>query len=110
GNYNSARYARLFFTRLRALNPTDIVVQYFLRDAEVLSPGNDNWFLRHSQIAVVLWNAMGRLARDPSKNNLETHYRQAYEPSSEGYRAMEEALKSLSEYAAQRKIRLTLAM
>src|SRR5258708_6173210 len=36
GNYNASRYVELFFSRLEALKPTDVVVHYFLRDAEPL--------------------------------------------------------------------------
>src|SRR6476620_9933692 len=48
GNYNAQRYVERFFVDLRQLNPTDIVVQYFLRDAEKLDPGGGNFLLRHS--------------------------------------------------------------
>ena len=47
GNYNAERYVELFFTKLKKLNPTDIVVQYFLRDAEQLDPGGGNAILRN---------------------------------------------------------------
>ena len=36
GNYNAVRYVSRFFKELATLEPTDIVVQYFLRDAEDL--------------------------------------------------------------------------
>jgi hypothetical protein len=39
GNYNTERYVSRFFKELTALKPTDIVVQYFLRDAEELPAG-----------------------------------------------------------------------
>ena len=51
GNYNAERYVERFFTELAGLEPTDIVVQYFLRDAEHLDPGGGNFFLRHSELA-----------------------------------------------------------
>jgi hypothetical protein len=51
GNYNSQRYVQLFLTKLKELHPTDIVVHFFLRDAEILEPGRGNWLLRNSHLA-----------------------------------------------------------
>ena len=62
GNYNAERYIGRFFTQLERLNPTDIVVQYFLRDAEKLDPGGGNILLRNSDLAVTTWIAFSRLA------------------------------------------------
>ena len=38
GNYNTERYVSRFFKELTGLKPTDIVVHYFLRDAESCPP------------------------------------------------------------------------
>ena len=61
GNYNAERYVSRFFKELTPLNPTDIVVHYFLRDAGELPPGGGNVLLRHSELAVTLWIAYHRL-------------------------------------------------
>ena len=38
GNYNAGGYVQRFFSELQELKPTDIVVHYFLRDAENARP------------------------------------------------------------------------
>ena len=38
GNYNTTRYVHNYFKNLYVLKPTDIVVHYFLNDAELLGP------------------------------------------------------------------------
>jgi hypothetical protein len=53
GNYNAERYVSRFFKELMPLKPTDIVVHYFLRDAEELPPGGGNI---RSPITVCLTN------------------------------------------------------
>jgi hypothetical protein len=70
GNYNAARYVSRFFKELSALEPTDIVVQYFVRDAEALPPGGGNFLLRHSQLAVTMWIAYHRLFDKQGEQNL----------------------------------------
>lgn len=110
GNYNAERYVKHFFNDLEGLKPTDIVVHYFLRDAERLEAGGGNFFLRNSELAVTLWIAMNRLVGPSGEASIEEHYKAVYDPQSEGYKTMEASLKALADYAKANNIRLTLAM
>jgi len=110
GNYNADRYVSRFFKELTGLNPTDIVVHYFLRDAEDLEPGNGNLLLRHSEVAVTMWIAYHRLFDRAGEQSLVDHYRAVYAPDAPGFVTMQARLKELAEYAKARNIRLYLAM
>jgi lysophospholipase L1-like esterase len=110
GNYNAVRYVGLFLNRLIAVRPTDIVIHYFLRDAEVLPPGGGNIVLQHSQLAVTLWEAIHRQFDRTGEAALEDHYRDIYRPNSQGYREMIASLDRLKGYADTHEIRVYLAM
>jgi hypothetical protein len=110
GNYNAERYVERFFTELVKLDPSDIVVQYFLRDAEKLDDGQGNALLRNSELAVTLWIAMTRLTGKVGLKSLEEHYQSVYKPDSEAYQAMLASLRKLADYAKAHHIRLTMAM
>ena len=110
GNYNAERYVTRFFKELTPLEPTDIVVHFFLRDAEALPPASRNAVLKRSQLAVTLWIAYQRLFGASGEQSLEEHYRAAYDPGSPGFRTMTAKLKELADYARDRKIRIFLAM
>jgi lysophospholipase L1-like esterase len=110
GNYNAERYVSLFLKQLTGLNPTDIVVQYFMRDAEALPPGGGNILLRHSQLAVTLWIAYHRLFDRTGEANLVERYRKVYEPDQPGFIVMQRELKKLADYARERGIRLYFLM
>jgi lysophospholipase L1-like esterase len=110
GNYNAERYVERFFSELKDLNPSDIVVQYFLRDAEKLDDGQGNFLLRHSELAVTLWIAMTRLTGKIGLKSLKEHYQSVYEPNSEGCQTMQASLRKLAEYAKAHNIRLFMAM
>jgi lysophospholipase L1-like esterase len=110
GNYNAARYVSRFFKELSALEPTDIVVQYFVRDAEMLPPGGGNFLLRHSQLAVTMWIAYHRLFDKQGEQSLVDHYRDVYRPDAPGFLIMQAKLRQLSEYAQHKGIRIYLAM
>jgi lysophospholipase L1-like esterase len=110
GNYNAERYVSRFLKQLTGLNPTDIVVQYFMRDAEDLPPGGGNFLLRHSQLAVTLWVAYHRLFERTGEANLVDRYRRVYEPDQPGFIVMQRELKKLADYARERGIRLYFMM
>ena len=110
GNYNAPRYVGLFMSRLKELQPTDIVVHYFLRDAEALGIDTGNALLRNSELAITLWIAAGQALR-PAKDDAQLeHYRSVYAPASPGFVAMKASLKELSDHAKKNNIRLYLAM
>jgi lysophospholipase L1-like esterase len=110
GNYNTTRYAELLLARLKDLKPTDIVINYFINDAEVLPPGGGNAILRHSQLAVTLWIAANRLFGKTGMTSLEEHYRAVYDQNAEGYKAMLAALDRIKDYAAANNVRVYLAI
>lgn len=110
GNYNTARYSELFLTRLTDLKPTDIVINYFINDAEILPAGGGNWILRHSQLAVTLWIAANRLFGQTGMGNLESHYRAVYDPQAKGYQEMLAGLDRIKAWADAHGVRVYLAI
>jgi lysophospholipase L1-like esterase len=110
GNYNAERYVSRFFKELSGLQPTDIVVHYFLRDAEQLPPGGGNFLLRHSELAVTLWVAHHRWFDRQGEQSLVDHYRDVYQTNTPGFDGMKQSLRRLAGYAEQNNIRIYLAM
>lgn len=110
GNFNTQRYVELFFTTLKSLYPTDIVVHYVLRDAEVLLPSKKNLLLRHSQLATTGWIVLSRYFSKFNEPSLEEHYNKVYEPTAPGFQEMQKQLTRLSEYCKSNNIRLYFAM
>jgi lysophospholipase L1-like esterase len=110
GNYNAYRYVELFFRRLEPLKPTDIVVHYFLRDAEVLPPGGGNWILEHSELAVTLWEIWNNLALPSGDASITDHYRAIYAPGYSGLATTRSELQKLADYAKNNGVRIYLAI
>ena len=110
GNYNAERSIERFFRELEGLHPTDIVMHYFLRDAEELEAGGGNFLLRHSELAVTGWILGNRLIGQSGEQSLVDHYNKVYREDQPGYIAMLEALRRLSNYARDHHIRIYLAM
>jgi hypothetical protein len=110
GNYNAERSIHWFFTQLKALAPTDVVVHYFLRAGEQLEPGGGNVLLRNSQLAVTIWIAAQRLVGDAGEASLLRHYQEVYAPDRPGWIATQAQLRELAEYCKANNIRYYLAM
>lgn len=110
GNFNTARYVERFMTKLQALKPTDIVVQYILRDAEVLEPPKKNILLHHSQLATTAWIVISRYFSKFQEPTLEEHYKKVYQDEAKGFQEMQKQLERLAEYAKANHIQLYLAM
>ena len=110
GNYNAERYAERYLTELADLDPTDILVHFFLRDAEVLEPGGGNWLMRNSELAVMLWLAAQRTLGSRLAGTAIDRYRALYRDDAPGHRAMLAALDRLAADARAGHRRLFLAM
>jgi len=110
GNYNTVRYVSRFFRELTPAQPTDIVVNYFLRDAEDLQVEDGNFLLRNSELAVTLWIAYHRLFDRAGEASLVEHYRKVYDPDAPGFQRMVAMLQKLSDYAKEHGIRLYMLM
>jgi hypothetical protein len=110
GNYNTERYVNRFLKELTLVEPTDIVVHYFLRDAEDLPAGGANFVLRNSELAVTLWIAFHRVFDRQGEASLVEHYRKAYQSDAPGFQKMKDELARLSNYAGTHGIRIYLAM
>ena len=110
GNYNAVRYVERYLTKLADIPVTDIVVQYFVNDAEVLI-SQDNFIIRNSELAVTLWRIYSQYVNGfGSMGSLIDHYKNVYKPTSQGYIEMRKSLLKLSEYAKKKGIRVYLAM
>lgn len=110
GNYNAERYVGRFFRQLRELNPTDIVVQYFVRDAEKLDASSGNALIRNSELAVTLWIAASRFSEKLGESSLTQHYADVYREDQPGFVEMKSSLRKLADYAKANDIRIYLAM
>ncbi len=105
GNYNAERYVERFFENLAELKPSDILVNYFLRDAEILIPAKPNYFLKNSQLALTLWIASNRISNFGGNDTVYQHYKRVYENTA-SKNMMKRSLKRLSDYAKSNNINL----
>lgn len=110
GNYNAKRYVELFLTKNTHLKPTDIVVNYYINDAEILKLGGGNFFIRNSEIAITFWILANRFLAQNTPDHLLKHYKDIYQKDYNGFVEMRRSLEKLASYAKHNKIRLYFMM
>lgn len=110
GNYNAKRYVELFLTKNTDLQPTDIVVNYYINDAEVLEAGGGNVLIRNSELALTFWILVNRLMSQNESGHLYEHYKNIYTPDFQGYIDMKKSLEKLAVYAQKNGIRIYFMM
>lgn len=111
GNYNTRRYVELFKTKLRPIHPDIVVIHFFMNDTEILPPGRNNWLLRNSEVAAMLFHMIQESLRRYEKiEGLADYYRALYRDDSPGFQDMVKALSELDRMSKEDGFRVILAM
>ena len=104
GNYNTYRYVNLFFENLKHIQPQEIVVNFFLNDAEILEFGSTNWIIKNSQLAATLWITIKRL-KSINNGSIFEHYNNLFNSDSKGFLKMKNSLNELAIYCRDNHIK-----
>ena len=104
GNYNTERYVNNYFENWVDLEVTDIIINFFVNDTEVLENKGANFLVKHSHFAVVVWKLINSYKSNLSKNNLVNYYEKLYEDDFIGYQKTKENLIKLNDHCKIKKI------
>ncbi len=111
GNYNSPREIELFFSKLEKIHPDIIILNSFIRDAELIPAPKRNWLLENSQLAVTIWSRLEQFKRKFGvEKSFEEHYKDIYADDYPGWIEMQKAFERLSAYAQANKVRVIVTM
>ena len=104
GNYNTERYINNYMENWQDLNATDIVVQFFVNDTEILKDGKVNFFTKHTHTGVMVWKFINALKSDLSPENIDSYYKKLYEDDFEGLKIAVKELKKLNSHCEDKEI------
>lgn len=111
GNYNSAQEVAYFRERGILLQPDEVILGFYINDAEPTPPPNENGIARHSYVYVLtssLWDARAR--RAGLKPALTTYYDGLYDERRAGWQACRAALVELIGLCRRVGIKLWIAL
>ena len=112
GNYNTARsVARFNHSWRQGVKPDVVIVNYFLNDAEILPPSQQNILFKHSQLAVTLYYIyQGFVKGSADLSALKDHYQAVYADNSPGLNKMQAALSELNKMAIEDGFQIVFTM
>jgi len=104
GNYNAERYINNYLENWSMLNVTDLVVQFFVNDTEILKDNKVNFFTMHTHTGVMIWKFLNALRSDLKSENIASYYRKLYRDDFEGLKNTRSELKNLKKHCEKKKI------
>ena len=104
GNYNTERYINNYMENWSKLNVTDLVVQFFVNDTEILKDNKVNFFTKHTHTGVMIWKFLNTLKSDFKSENIDGYYRKLYEDDFEGLKIAKKEMKKLKLHCEIKKI------
>ena len=108
GNYNLERYSNNYFKNWSNLNFTDIIISYFVNDAEILEYKKTNFFIKHTHLGVVSWKLFNSFKSSLKKENLDQYYKKIYEDDFKGFILLKKELIKLNNYCKNNNIKCHL--
>ena len=99
GNYNTERYANNYLENWSHLQFTDVVVNFFVNDTEIINQQDTNFFFKNFHLGIVLWKILNNFKSINNNQTIIQYYKEKYLEEFSGYKiAINEILKLKSFY------------
>jgi lysophospholipase L1-like esterase len=111
GNYNSAQEVAYFKSRGIGLQPDELILGFYINDAEPTPAPNASLLARHSYVYVLassLWEAVAR--GTGLRPSLITYYEGLYDDRNPGWRACRQALVDLIGLCRREGVKLSIVL
>ena len=110
GNYNAERYINNYIENWADLNVTDIVIQFFVNDTEILKDSKVNFFTEHTHTGVMVWKFFNILKSDLSPENIDSYYKKLYQDDFDGLKIAIKELKRLNSHCEDKEINCVIVL
>jgi lysophospholipase L1-like esterase len=111
GNYNTVQEVNLFLEKGLEYRPDQVVLFYFINDAEPVPQRARFAWLGHFRIATFYWSRVkALLARLDPSTSFEDYYASLYKPGTQGWSDSRAALLELQEICRERGIVLQVVL
>jgi hypothetical protein len=110
GNYNTERYVNNYLKNWQQLDFTDIVVQFFVNDTELINPNKTNIFTQNTHLGVVIWRLYNSYKASLKKESIIDYYKEKYDDSYLGFQIAKKELNNLKRHCDLKKINCTIVL
>jgi len=111
GNYNTVQEVAYFKERGVRYKPDEVVLGFYINDAEPVPAPEEGWLRRSSYLYVLVRSGWDSFQRSfGTKENYADYYNALYTETNPGWRACREALEELIAISRQEGIRLRIVL
>ena len=111
GNYNTTQEVGLFLEKGLRYQPDEVVLFFFINDAEPVPRRSAFWWLAYSRVATFYWSRTKQLAaRFTSSSGFREYYSQLYRDDQPGWQAAKRAFLTLRETCNAQHIALRVVL
>ena len=111
GNYNTVQEVAYFEERGIRYRPDEVILGFYINDAEPVPAPQDGWLARHSYLYVLASSGTDAFVRRlGGKADYESYYRNLYSEENAGWRASRQALRRLIDVCQREGIRLRVVL
>ena len=107
GNYNTEQEAHLFLDKGLRYHPDEVVLFYFINDAEITKPENFKNFLRYSDLAAFYWSVATHFS---GKLDYQSYYHGLYKEGWAGWARSKDAFLLLKRICDEKGIKLRVVL
>lgn len=104
GNYNTERYINNYFENWEKLGFSDIIINFFVNDTEIIKESNTNIFTLHTHLGVITWKLFSKYKSSFLSENLNEYYKIKYDDKYPGYITAVKEIKRLKQHCEFKKI------
>ena len=110
GNYNTERYANNYLENWKDLQFTDLVINFFVNDTEIIKKRDVNLFLKHTHLGVTTWKLLNSLKFYQSSENLTDYYKSKYQDDYPGYITAKKEILNLKKHCELKSINCSIIL
>ena len=110
GNYNTERYVNNYLNNWKQLEFTDIVVQFFVNDTEIIAPNKTNIFTQHTHLGVVIWRLLNSYKASLKNQNIIEYYKEKYDENYLGFKVTKKELSNLKKHCDINNINCSIVL
>lgn len=110
GNYNTERYVNNYLEYWSELNFTDIVINFFVNDTEIIENSKNNILYNNTHLGVAIWKIANSLKSINKNETLEEYYRTKYDDNYEGFKNSQKEIINLLNFCNSKGIKLHIVL
>jgi hypothetical protein len=110
GNYNTERYVNNYLKSWKDLEFTDIIINFFVNDTELIKKKETNFFLKNTHLGVVTWKILNNLKSYQKNESLIDYYKLKYREDYPGYIIAKKEMLNLKKHCQKKNLNCSIIL